>query len=178
MNVLEAVGVTERISKGACAWHGATRVHAVLARLLEDGKGTDAAAAGAASLTAAAKGGAVPASPDAGSGDASSLKALATKLMQTVGSVPGAQPIPFDACVAALKLGGVPAADAPGANGTGALAGAARRLHDVASILIRVGVLGVGDAAAAGGGKGRGELKWLGAVSMVGQCRLTLSYPC
>ena len=33
MNVLEAVGVTERISKGACKWHGATRVEACLEKL-------------------------------------------------------------------------------------------------------------------------------------------------
>ena len=61
--------------------------------------------------------------------------------MQHVGSAEGAAPVAFDACAAALKLGGVPAPDAPGAHGTGALAGAARRLHDVASILIRIGVL-------------------------------------
>ena len=36
MNVLEAVGVTERISKGACKWHGATRVADVLGKLLEE----------------------------------------------------------------------------------------------------------------------------------------------
>ena len=68
------------------------------------------------------------------------LKSLAARLMRHVGASAGA-PVAFDACAAAMKLGGVPAPDAPGAHGTGALAGAARRLHDVASILIRVGVL-------------------------------------
>ena len=73
-------------------------------------------------------------------------------------------PIAFDACVAAMKLGGVPAPDAPGAHGTGALAGAARRLHDVASILIRIGVLEFVERE--GKAKGRGELRWLGATSV------------
>ena len=40
------------------------------------------------------------------SGDASSLKALACRLMQHVGSTPKHAPIAFDACVAAMKLGG------------------------------------------------------------------------
>ena len=97
------------------------------------------------------------------SGDASSLKSLATRLMRRVGASAGA-PVAFDACAAAMKLGGVPAPDAPGAHGTGALAGAARRLHDVASILIRVGVLAFVEHE--GKAKGRGDLKWLGARSV------------
>jgi|AntAceMinimDraft_1070359.scaffolds.fasta_scaffold55960_1 hypothetical protein len=90
--------------------------------------------------------------------------------MQVLGSVPGHQPLPFDACVAALNLGGVPAANAPGAHGTGALAGAARRLHDVSSILIRLGVLEYREHE--GGGKGRGELRWLGATSVTARLAL------
>ena len=144
MNVLEACGVTERISKGACKWHGATRVNAVLGKILEEAPAVIAAA-----------------EEDGAAGDASSLKALACRLMQHVGSVPADTAIAFDACVAAMKLGGVPAPDAPGAHGTGALAGAARRLHDVASILIRIGVLEFVEQE--GKTKGRGELKWLGA---------------
>jgi hypothetical protein len=120
MNVLEAVGVTERISKGACKWHGSERVEASLALLM---------------------GSAVEDAGEAGQGDASSLKSLASRLMQHVGVTSGGEPVSFDMCAAAMRLGGVPAPDAPGANGTGALAGAARRLHDVASVLIRIGVL-------------------------------------
>ena len=154
MNVLEAVGVTERISKGACKWHGASRVGEVLGKLVAE----------------------APAEDDGG--DASSLKSLASRLMQHLGTAGSrgddpkskssdalAPAVAFDACVAALKLGGVPAPDAPGANGTGALAGAARRLHDVASILIRVGVVGFVERAA-GKAKGRGELRWLGPASV------------
>jgi hypothetical protein len=158
MNVLEAIGVTERISKGACKWHGATRVENALRALLDDAPAVVAAAEREGK------------NPDAAGGDASSLKSLAVRLMQHVGFHTGGcdddaattrGSVAFDACAAAMRLGGVPAADAPGANGTGALAGAARRLHDVASILIRVGVLDFVEPE--GGGKGRGELRWLGA---------------
>jgi hypothetical protein len=145
MNVLEAVGVTERISKGACKWHGATRVEACLEKLRAE------------EMTERASG------DNDLSGDASSLKSLAARLMRHVGASNGA-PVAFDACASALKLGGVPAPDAPGALGTGALAGAARRLHDVASILIRVGVLAFVEHE--GKTKGRGDLKWLGAGSV------------
>jgi hypothetical protein len=144
--------VTERISKGACAWHGASRVDDILQKLVDDAPPAFAAA------HAAGGRGADPASPGATSGDASSLKSLATRLMQCVGVVPGHEPVPFDACVSALKLGGVPAPDAPGATGTGALAGAARRLHDVSSILIRIGVIEYREPE--GGGKGRGGAEY------------------
>ena len=149
MNVLEAVGVTERISKGACKWHGASRVEACLEKLRAE--------------ETSARDGTERGSENDLSGDASSLKSLAARLMRHVGASDGA-PVAFDACAAALKLGGVPAPDAPGALGTGALAGAARRLHDVASILIRVGVLAFVEHE--GKTKGRGDLKWLGAGSV------------
>ena len=74
MNVLEAVGVTERISKGACKWHGATRVADVLGKLLEEAPAVIAAEQQREDANA--------------SGDASSLKALACRLMQHVGSTP------------------------------------------------------------------------------------------
>ena len=103
MNVLEAVGVTERISKGACKWHGASRVGEVLGKLVAE----------------------APAEDDGG--DASSLKSLASRLMQHLGTAGSrgddpkskssdalAPAVAFDACVAALKLG-APAPDAPGA---------------------------------------------------------------
>ena len=80
-------------------------------------------------------------SPGGGGGDASSLKSLASRLMQHVGSAEAPRPSRSTRAPPRLKLGGVPAPDAPGAHGTGALAGAAGRLHDVASILIRIGVL-------------------------------------
>ena len=56
-------GVTERISKGACAWHGASRIDTVLNKLLAGGNGTSAACIAAA---AAASG--MPSQSNNGSG--------------------------------------------------------------------------------------------------------------
>ena len=89
MNVLEAVGVTERISKGACKWHGASRVEASLEKLR-----LDEARAGEVEEAEA-------------SGDASSLKSLATRLMRRVGASAGA-PVAFDACAAAMSWAACP----------------------------------------------------------------------
>ena len=142
MNVLEAVGVTERISKGACKWHGASRVEASLEKLR-----LDEARAGEVEEAEA-------------SGDASSLKSLATRLMRRVGASAGAP-------VARRVRGGDEAGRRARAGRArrarhGRARGCARRLHDVASILIRVGVLAFVEHE--GKAKGRGDLKWLGAL--------------